>query len=244
MFHGAHGGGNIPYPLPTVGAETTLKHRHYLVQHGKMGLDIGAVVIHADISKNGRMADRVGSRSRRLTSIGGFDNIPRSGRNGRDVGGDGLAELPFLGETAVAVGDRRHPLAAAKRTPARLGSDNIGIGGLVVEIIAAGIETTSENMGIFLEGSPKVVVYVIVHVHSPEAIGLDMSLGEIGYGNNLRVAWHASHIDSQQLVVGIVAEPPCNHPVEHHGMNAVGNEVKTDATTIAGFHKSNFSYAL
>ena len=161
MFHGAHGGGDIPYPLPSIGAEASLEHGHHPVQHFKMSNNIGAVVIYKT---------KGCGISLMLSSEGGLYDIPWSRGYRRDVGWDGLAKPPLFGKAAVAVGCAGLQHAAAQRPPSRLGSDDIGVGGLVMEVVTARVETTPIVMGIFPESGTQVIINTIVHMHAPETV--------------------------------------------------------------------------
>ena len=167
-----------------------------------------------------------------------------SAGHGRDVGGGQLVQLPFLGEASVVVYNCRHPSAAAERTPAGFGSDDIGIGGLVVEVVATGIETASIIVGIFFESGAQIVVYPVVHMHAAKAVTLHMPLSEIGDGNGVCVAHAATDIYRYKHVVDTVAVAARNHAVQRNRVNAVGYQVKSDTSTIAGLHKSDVSHSL
>ena len=106
--------------------------------------------------------------------------MPLSRGDRSEVGGNGLVELPLLGEAAVAVAEAGLQQAAAHRAPTGLGSDDKGVSGLVVKVVAARKETTPETVGVLLERHTEIIVYGIIHVHATEAVTLHIPIGDIG----------------------------------------------------------------
>ena len=64
-----------------------------------------------------------------------------------------------------------------------------------------------------------------------------MTTGEIGNGNNVCIANHATNIYLDNPVIAVKIEATGNNAIERYRMDTVGNQVKGDAAAFACLYK-------
>ncbi len=163
MLHRALVRRNISDATPAVGTETTLEHRHHRIQLGKYLPHLRAVGVEVAVGGG------VGPVKRGNAVV---DALPRCLAHRDEVGRRRLRDVPH--RTLRAVGIRYAALqhAAAFGRPASLGLHVERVGGLVVEIVAAGHQHTAHHMGVGLEAHAEVIVHVAVEMEAAPAVAL------------------------------------------------------------------------
>ena len=175
VFHGAHGGAYVAYAPPAVGAEALLELGHHGVEEGVDAACRGAVL-------------RGVAYRQRVSGHGVVDAAVVGLAYADDICAHGLRYLPGGVLAAVAVDAAALEHAAALGGPSGLGLHLYGVGGLVVEVVAAGEHGAAYGVEGLAEGGAEVVAHVVVEVEAAEAVALHVAAAAVGHGDGEGVA--------------------------------------------------------
>ena len=92
-----------------------------------------------------------------------------------EVGRCGMIDAPHRVLATCRVGVHTLTDTATFGSPSCACFHTQGIGGLVVEIIAAGKESTSYHMGVGLKAYAEVITDIVVHMHAAPAVVLHIT---------------------------------------------------------------------
>ena len=114
-----------------------------------------------------------------------------------------MRDVPHRVFATVAVDGAALQHAAALGRPPGLGLNAYGVGGFVVEVVAAGEHGAAYGVEGLAEGGAEVVAHVVVEVEAPEAVALHMAASAVGDGDGECVAGgYACCGDVEYVVAG------------------------------------------